>query len=152
MPSLERIFNKKTFLGDKLKHVIEPRVTYHYVTGIGSDFDRFIRFDENECWPTPTNSRFSLTNRIYAKRGDNVVEIFTWELMQKRYFDPTFGGALIAGQRNVFDATADITAYAFLAGPRTYSPVASITARQSGRRIHLPMAGRLRPAVPPHRR
>ena len=28
LPSFERIFNKKTFLGDKLKHVIEPRADY----------------------------------------------------------------------------------------------------------------------------
>ena len=52
-------------------------------------------------------------------------EIFTWELMQKRYFDPTFGGALIPGQRNVFATTADLTAYAFLVGPRSTSPVVS---------------------------
>jgi LPS-assembly protein len=126
LPSLERIFNKKTFLGDKLKHVIEPRVTYRYVTGIGNDFDRIVRFDENDLFTNTNELALSLTNRIYAKRGDSVVEIFTWELMQKRYFDPTFGGAVVAGQRNVFDATADVTTYAFLAGPRTYSPVASI--------------------------
>ncbi len=125
-PAIERIFNKKTFLGDKLKHVIEPRVTYKYVTGIGSDFDRIVRFDENDLFTNTNELAISLTNRLYAKRGNQVVEVFTWELMQKRYFDPTFGGAVIAGQRNVFDATADVTAYAFLVGPRTYSPVASL--------------------------
>jgi LPS-assembly protein len=125
-PSISRVFNKKTFLGDKLKHVIEPRITYRYVTGIGSEFDQIVRFDENDLLTNTNELAFSLTNRLYAKRGDNVVEIFTWELMQKRYFDPTFGGALINGQRNVIDATADVTAYAFLTGPRSYSPVASL--------------------------
>ncbi len=125
-PTIERVFNKKTFLGDKLKHVIEPRVTYKYVTGIGSDFDRIVRFDENDLLTNTNEVTLSLTNRLYAKRGNDVVEIFTWELMQKRYFDPTFGGALITGQRNVFDATADVTAYSFLDGPRTYSPIASV--------------------------
>ena len=48
LPSLARVFNKKTIFGDKLKHVIEPRATYRYVTGIGTDFIRFIRFDEND--------------------------------------------------------------------------------------------------------
>jgi LPS-assembly protein len=67
-----------------------------------------------------------LTNRIYAKRGDKVQEIFTWELFQKRYFDPTFGGALVPGQRNLFAATADISTYAFLVDPRSTSPVVSI--------------------------
>jgi LPS-assembly protein len=126
LPSIERVYDKKTFLGDKLKHVIEPRVTYRYVTGIGSEFDQIIRFDENDLLTNTNELALSLTNRIYAKRGDNVVEIFTWELMQKRYFDPTFGGAVLTGQRNVFDATADVTAYAFVAGPRTYSPIASL--------------------------
>jgi LPS-assembly protein len=68
----------------------------------------------------------SLTNRIYAKRGDSVQEIFTWELLQKRYFDPTFGGALAPGVRNVFESTADLTGYAFLVGPRSTSPVVSL--------------------------
>jgi ribosomal protein S18 acetylase RimI-like enzyme len=45
-------------------------------------------------------------NRVFAKRGDTVQEIFTWQLGQKRYFDPTFGGALIEGRRNVFDLHA----------------------------------------------
>jgi LPS-assembly protein len=55
-----------------------------------------------------------------------VEEIFTWELMQKRYFDPTFGGALIAGQRNVVASSSDLTAYAYLVGPRSTSPVVSL--------------------------
>jgi LPS-assembly protein len=126
LPTLERVFNKKTFLGDKLKHVLEPRVTYKIVSGIGSDFDRIVRFDENDLLSNTNELELSLTNRLYAKRGNDVVEVFTWELKQKRYFDPTFGGAVVNGARNVFDATADITAYSFVDGPRTYSPVASV--------------------------
>ena len=124
-PSLSRVYAKKTFLGDKLKHVIEPRATYQYVTGIGSDFDRFIRFDETDLLANTNDLLLSLTNRIYAKRGDSVQEIFSWEVMQKRYFDPTFGGALVEGQRNVFASTADLAAYAFVSGPRGVSPVVS---------------------------
>ena len=125
-PSLSRVFQKKTIFGDKLKHVIEPRATYKYVTGIGSDFNRFIRFDETDLMSNTNELELSITNRIYAKRGDSVQEIFTWEVMQKRYFDPTFGGALISGERNVFASTADLSAYAFLVGPRSSSPVVSL--------------------------
>ena len=125
-PSLARIYNKKTVFGDKLKHVIEPRATYRYVTGIGDDFNRFIRFDETDLLANTNELELSLTNRIYAKRGDSVQEIFTWELLQKRYFDPTFGGALAPGVRNVFESTADLTGYAFLVGPRSTSPVVSL--------------------------
>ncbi|HEY2015415.1 MAG TPA: LPS assembly protein LptD, partial [Bryobacteraceae bacterium] len=125
-PSLARVYNKKTIFGDKLKHVIEPRVTYKYMTGIGTDFDRFVRFDEADLLTNTNELALSITNRIYAKRGDSVQEIFTWELMQKRYFDPTFGGALVPGVRNVFAASADLSAYAFLAGPRSSSPIDSL--------------------------
>jgi LPS-assembly protein len=124
-PTLERVYNRKSFLGDKLKHVIEPRVTYKYVTGIGTDFNRFIRFDENDLRSNTNEVEIALANRFYAKKGNTVREVFTWELAQKRYFDPTFGGALVSGQRNVFESTADLTGYAFLVGPRSTSPVVS---------------------------
>jgi len=52
--------------------------------------------------------------------------VLTWELYQKRFFDPTFGGALIPGQRNLVQSVLDITGYTFLAGPRNYSPIVSI--------------------------
>jgi LPS-assembly protein len=124
-PSLARVFNKKTLFGDKLKHVIEPRATYRYVAGIGDDYARFIRFDENDLATNTNEMLLSIANRIYARRGDSVEEIFSWEVFQKRYFDPTFGGALVAGQRNVISPTADLAAYAFLVGPRSTSPVVS---------------------------
>ena len=126
LPSFARVFDKKTIFGDKLKHVIEPRATYRYVTGIGEDFNRFIRFDDKDLLSNTNELEWSLTNRLYAKHGDSVEEVFTWELMQKRYFDPTFGGALIPGVRNLFEATADISAFAFLVTPRNTSPVASL--------------------------
>ena len=125
-PPLARVFSKKTIFGDKLKHVIEPRVTYNYLTGIGDDFTRFIRFDENDLLANTNELQLSLTNRLYAKRGDTVSEIFSWQLWQSRYFDPTFGGALVPGQRNVFLATAELTPYSFLTEPRSTSPVVSV--------------------------
>lgn len=125
-PSFYRVFNKKTIFGDKLKHVIETRANYRYLNGIGSDFNRFIRFDETDLLANSNTLTLSMTNRVYAKRGQSVQEIFTWELSQQRYFNETFGGALIDGQRNIFDTTADVTPYAFLVGPRSTSPVDSL--------------------------
>ncbi len=52
-------------------------------------------------------------------------EVLTWELAQKYFFDPTFGGAVITGSRNVFDASADLTGIAFIYGPRHFSPLIS---------------------------
>ena len=54
-----------------------------------------------------------------------VREVVTWELAQKYYIDPTFGGALVPGTRNVFAATADLTGIAFLTDPRRLSPIIS---------------------------
>jgi LPS-assembly protein len=54
-----------------------------------------------------------------------VREVFTWELAQKYYLDPTFGGALVPGARNVLSATADLTGIAFLTDARRLSPVIS---------------------------
>jgi LPS-assembly protein len=52
-------------------------------------------------------------------------ELVTWELAQRYFFDPTFGGALVPGQRNVFDSTVDFTGIAFLTEPRHFSPIIS---------------------------
>jgi LPS-assembly protein len=52
-------------------------------------------------------------------------EILSWEVGQKYFFDPTFGNALVAGQRNVFTTTADFTGIAFLSGARRFAPIIS---------------------------
>lgn len=55
----------------------------------------------------------------------DVREVFTWELAQKYFLDPTFGGALVRGQRNVFTTTEDLTGIAFITEPRHLSPIIS---------------------------
>ncbi len=55
----------------------------------------------------------------------DVREVITWELAQKYFLDPTFGGALVPGQRNVFTTTEDLTGIAFATEPRHLSPVVS---------------------------
>jgi LPS-assembly protein len=54
-----------------------------------------------------------------------VREVATWELEQKYFLDPTFGGALVAGQRNVFSTTEELTGFAFATQPRHLSPLVS---------------------------
>src|SRR6202012_4334304 len=36
-------------------------------------------------------------------------DLISWTIAQKYFANPTFGGALVPGQRNVFDATVDFT-------------------------------------------
>lgn len=125
MPSLERTFKRKTFFGDQLKHAIEPRASFRHVAGV-ADFDRFIRFDETELLTNTTEAEISVTNRFFAKRGDQVSEALTWQIWQRRYFDPFLGGTVVAGRRNVSLSSVEITPYAFFDQPRNYSPVISV--------------------------
>ncbi len=52
-------------------------------------------------------------------------EVFSWEVAQKYFFDPTFGSAVVAGRRNAFTTTVDFTGIAFLTDPRRFSPIIS---------------------------
>jgi LPS-assembly protein len=49
----------------------------------------------------------------------------SWQITQKYFLNPDFGGALIPGRRNVFDSTLDLSATAFLTSPRNLSPIIS---------------------------
>jgi LPS-assembly protein len=57
--------------------------------------------------------------------GPETREVLTWELAQKYFIDPTFGGALVPGRRNVFESTVDLTGIAFLTDERRLSPLVS---------------------------
>jgi LPS-assembly protein len=125
-PAFERIFQSPKWLGgEKVKHVIEPRIDYKLVGGI-NNFNNIIRFDENDLMNDTDQVTLSLTNRLFVKdKNGNVNEVASWEVKQARYFDPTFGGAVIPGTRNVFESTEELDGFDFLDGPRNYSPVVS---------------------------
>lgn len=123
-PSLAKVYKGKGWLGEKFKHVIEPRAEFHYVTGV-NDFGRIIRFDDAEILTNTNDVEISIANRFYSKKGNVTREWATWEVWQRRYFDPEFGGALVPGVRNVIAAASAVTGYAFLDQPRNYSPIAS---------------------------
>jgi LPS-assembly protein len=63
-------------------------------------------------------------------------EILSWEVGQKYFFDPTFGNALLAGQRNVFATTADFTGVAFLNSARRFAPIISRLRIETGPRTN----------------
>ena len=82
------------WMGEKVKHVIEPRITYKYVTGI-DNFNHIIRFDETDLLTNTNQVEFSLTNRLLTKdKNGTVTDFLTWQVRYDRYFDPTFGGAV----------------------------------------------------------
>jgi LPS-assembly protein len=126
-PTLERIYTPPKWLrlGGKVKHVIEAEAKYEYVTGI-NEFQRIIHYDETDILSNTNQLTFYLNNRLYRKDAKgNVAEILTWRLAYARYYDPTFGGAVLPGVRNVVLATEELTPFAFLDGPRSYSPITS---------------------------
>jgi len=136
IPTIEKIYNRKTFLGDKLKHVIEPRANFRYVSNV-NQFNDTLRFDTIDLLSDTSEAEIGITNRIYAKKGDNVTEVFTWELFQKRYFEPTFGGAVLPAQSTLVASALDLTGFNFISGGRTYSPISSILRAKPLSRMNL---------------
>ncbi len=140
-PALERDFT----LGHGhhvLRHVIEPELTYRYVTGIGDKARRVIQIDTTDIATDTNEAGYSLTQRFYLRSTDAQPcatakntqaggcppmprEWASWTIAQKYFFNPNFGNALIPGRRNVFDSTLDLTGVAFLTSPRNLSPVTS---------------------------
>jgi LPS-assembly protein len=52
-------------------------------------------------------------------------EFISWEVKQKYFFQPDFGGAIVDGRRNVLTTTEDFTGIAFLTDPRRFTPIVS---------------------------
>lgn len=148
-PALSKVFDH-TIASRKLKHTIEPRITYQYVNGI-ENFSRAIRFDLRDILSNTNEVEYALTQRLYLKRAHDACEetnptagqggnesqeagtcapagadeFLSWELKQKYFIDPTFGGAVINGRRNVLFTTVDFAGIAFLTDPRRFSPIVS---------------------------
>jgi LPS-assembly protein len=129
LPVLERFFDYSPRDSAKphkrYKHTIEPQITYRYITGI-DNFPAFIRFDSDATLSNTNEVEYGLTQRLWMKTGeDQPQELISWRLAQKHYFDPTFGGAIVNGQRNVLEALDSVTPFAFALGPRNSSPIVS---------------------------
>ena len=52
-------------------------------------------------------------------------EFITWQLKQKYFFDPNFGGAIVNGRRNVLTTSVDFAGIAFLTEPVRFAPIVS---------------------------
>jgi len=130
LPVLERVWSD----GDtKWKHVVEPLLNYSYVTGV-NDFGRFVQFDEDETLTDTNELEYGITQRLYRSTSSGSEEFLSWMLAQKYFFDPTFGGALVPGQPNVFQTLDDLTPFAFADQPRHFSPIVSDLRVEPGKR------------------
>lgn len=111
-PQLQRDFGN-------WRHVIEPSVDYNYVSG-ADRFRNTILVDNVDLVTHTDDVEYAVTNRLFTNR-----EIFSWRLAQKYFIDPTFGGAIVPGRRNVFAPVLDMTGFAFADGLRRFSPIIS---------------------------
>ncbi len=140
-PALERDFVIPGW-NRQLRHVIEPELTYRYVGGIGAQAQNVLLVDTTDIATNTNEVGYSLTQRFYLRPNtqqpcapQDVLpsgecpakprEWASWQIAQKFFIDPSFGGALIPGRRNVFDSTLDLSGIAFLTSPRNLSPVTS---------------------------
>ena len=127
-PSFERFFDSaanKDRPRRRYKHTIEPAIAYRYVTGV-NHFADFVRFDSDATLTDTSEVEYGFTQGLYLKTGDDQPQEFlSWRIAQKHYFDPAFGGAILNGQRNVFQALDSISPFAFAFGPRNWSPIVS---------------------------
>jgi LPS-assembly protein len=122
-PTLERVWHS---WGAKWKHTIEPEIVYRYVHGV-NDFGRFIRFDDDETLTDTNEVEYGIRQRLFRKVDDDgqSEDFISWDLKQKYFIDPTFGGALDPGVRNVFQAVDSLTPFAFADAARSFSPIIS---------------------------
>ena len=140
-PAIERDF-ALTGWNRELRHVIEPELTYRFVGGIGAQARNVLLVDTTDIAANTNEVGFSLTQRFYLRpigqqhcapedvqpSGDcpsKPREWASWQIAQKFFIDPNFGGALIPNRHNVFDSTLDLTGIAFLTSSRNFAPLTS---------------------------
>ncbi|MFZ0638324.1 MAG: LPS assembly protein LptD [Candidatus Acidiferrales bacterium] len=131
-PALERTWSDGS---TQWKHTIEPEFDYEYVDGV-NDYARYPLFDEDDTLTDTNDVQYGITQRLFRRTDDNDSdELVSWSLQQKYYIDPTFGGALVPGQRNVFQALDSLTPFAFEDSLHRFSPIISDLRVEPGERF-----------------
>ena len=130
----------------RLRHVIEPYVTYRYIKGV-DEFNRVIRYDQLDTFADTNEIEYGLINRFYTRRYAEAVtgeaqqrlsgnaadekeplsvqpyEILNVTIRGKYFFDELFGGALTPGRRNQLAPMTALSFYTFGGVPRKLSPL-----------------------------
>jgi LPS-assembly protein len=134
----------------RFRHLIEPYVIYRKITGI-NNFPRIIRFDSTDAIADTNEIEYGFTNRFFKRHSTENVsgktvaangatngngngkllpplssrpeEVLSVTVRGKYFFDPYFGGALIAGRRNQFYPLNTFSGFTYGGVPRRFSPV-----------------------------
>ena len=75
-PALEKTYTNEDGSA-RFKHLIEPYITYRLISGIGSEFNRIIRFDDSDAVANTNEFEYAIVNRFFTRQ-------FASDLMRKR--------------------------------------------------------------------
>ena len=75
-PGLEKTYTNQDG-STRFKHLIEPYLTYRLIRGVGSEFNRIIRFDYRDAVANTNELEFTIVNRFFSRQ-------FAADLMRKR--------------------------------------------------------------------
>jgi LPS-assembly protein len=122
-PTFSRVFNAPgNFYSEKYKHMIGPEVTWTYRSAV-DDFDLIPKFDGVDYYLGTNELRYSLVQRLLAKRPSRggkleTWEVFTWRVSQTYYVQ-------IADNQSEFDPNYSSSAFGPGGVPSHYSPLQS---------------------------
>ena len=122
-PTFSRVFNSPgNFYSDKWKHIIGPEVTWTYRSRI-DEFDTIPKFDQIDYYLGTNEIRYSLVQRLLAKRPGrsgklDSWEVFAWRISQTYYVQ-------IADNQNEFDPNYSSSAFGPGGAPAHLSPLQS---------------------------
>jgi len=88
-PSISRIFTKPRWGFSKFKHLLEPRIEYAYLEGLGIANELQIPIaDEVDSTPLDNRVRLSLANRLFGRSEKSLssTELGSFELFQEYSF------------------------------------------------------------------
>jgi LPS-assembly protein len=114
----------------KMQHAVEPFATYRWTGGI-KDFDKIIRFDEQDAIANTNEFEYGIVNRFFRNRStaggmNSNHEFMSFGLVQKYYFDPTFDGAFRTGRSNAFYPLGTVTGFYQTGIPSALAPLSAI--------------------------
>jgi len=111
-PSVSRVFTGGLGPYEKLKHLIEPRIQYTYLSAPDIDAEDVPRFDEVDSLRIRNTVKVLLANRLFgrARATASAVELGTFELFQEYSFaEPLTTGGGQTSQSGPLNAALRVT-------------------------------------------
>lgn len=111
-PSVSRVFEHGLGTYEKLKHLIEPRIQYTYLSTPDIDIEDVPRFDEVDSLRIRNTVKVLLANRLFgrARATSSATELGSFELFQEYSFaEPLTSGGSQSSQSGPLNAALRVT-------------------------------------------